>query len=85
MYVFLLSTEAENSIEVKDSNCSSYASSLLSEDFKTTRCWGGHHILQFLDTIVIHHSIISSVFQWLSVDCMCCILKSKHLYISTCW
>lgn len=85
MYGFLLSTEAENSIEVKNSNCSACASSVLSEDFKTIKCWGGHDILQFLDTTVISHSTVSSVFQWLSVDRMCCILKSKHLYISKRW
>lgn len=63
MCVFLLSTEAGNSIELKDLNWPVYASFLLSEDFKTVKCWGGHHIFQFLDTVDIDHSTVFSGYQ----------------------
>lgn len=71
MYAFPLSTEAESCIrfEIKDYNCSAYAFSFLSEDFKTNKCRAGHCVFQFLDSVDIHHSIIFSViqgYQWIA-------------------
>lgn len=86
MYAFPLSTEAESSVtfEVKDSNCSVYAFSLLSEDLKTNKCWAGHCAFQFLDTVDIHHSVIISVIQGYQWIACVVFLKNKKCYISKC-
>lgn len=72
MYAFSLSAKAESSVrfEVKDSNCSTYASFLFCQRIlKPKSAKGGHLVFQFLDTVDIYHSIIFSViqgYQWIA-------------------